>query len=121
MPGLIPRNPAVKAKPPRPKSQGGELRYWTPAELRVFLGLVEGHRLEAAFNLLAMTGARRGEVAGLRWMDVDLDAARITIRQTLLAGDGEVYVSISEEWAGADRRSRSGDSGPAAGTSGTSA
>ncbi len=98
--GLIPRNPAIGAKPPRPKSQGGELRYWTPAELREFLDLVEGHRLEAAFHLLAMTGARRGEVAGLRWVDVDLDAARITIRQRLLAGDGEVYLSSPKSGRG---------------------
>jgi integrase len=98
--GLIPRNPALKAKPPRPKSQGGELRYWTPSELREFLDLVEGHRLEAAFHLLAMTGARRGEVAGLRWVDVDLDGARITIRQALLNGDGEVYVSSPKSYRG---------------------
>lgn len=91
--GLIPRNPALRAKPPRPQTQGAELRYWTPAELSRFLELCEGHRLEATFRLLAMTGARRGEVAGLRWMDVDLETARITIRQALLAGDGEVYVS----------------------------
>lgn len=91
--GLIPRNPAIRAKPPRPQSQGGELRYWTPPELRYFLELCEGHRLETAFQLLAMTGARRGEVAGLRWVDTDIDGARITIRQALLAGDGEVYVS----------------------------
>jgi integrase len=98
--GLIPRNPADKAKPPRPKSQGGEPRYWTPGELREFLGLVEGHRLEAAFHLLAMTGARRGEVTGLRWIDVDLDGARITIRQALLNGDGEVYVSSPKSYRG---------------------
>jgi len=98
--GLIPRNPALKAKPPRPKSQGGELRYWTPSELREFLALIEGHRLEAAFHLLAMTGARRGEVAGLRWIDVDLDRSRITIRQALLAGDGEVYVSSPKSYRG---------------------
>jgi integrase len=98
--GLIPRNPADKAKPPRPKSQGGELRYWTPGELREFLELLDGHRLEAAFHLLAMTGARRGEVAGLRWVDVDLDGARITIRQTLLNGDGEVYVSSPKSYRG---------------------
>jgi len=98
--GLIPRNPALKAKPPRPKSQGGELRYWTPGELREFLDLVEGHRLEAAFHLLSMTGARRGEVAGLRWVDVDLDGARITIRQALLNGDGEVYVSSPKSYRG---------------------
>jgi integrase len=98
--GLIPRNPADKAKPPRPKSQGGELRYWTPGELREFLSLIEGHRLEAAFHLLTMTGARRGEVAGLRWVDVDLDGARMTIRQALLNGDGEVYVSSPKSYRG---------------------
>ena len=99
--GLIPRNPAKKAKPPRPQTQGGELRYWTPSELREFLRLCEGHRLEAAFHLLAMTGARRGEIAGLRWVDVDLEGARITIRQALLAGDGgEVYVSSPKSYRG---------------------
>ena len=40
-----------------------------------------------------MTGARRGEIAGLRWVDVDLDVARITIRQTLLTVGGKVEVS----------------------------
>lgn len=91
--GLIARNPADKAKPPRPTSQTDELRYWTPAELKTFLELIEGHRLQAALHLLAMTGARRGEIAGLRWVDVDLDGARITIRQALNAVDGEIYVS----------------------------
>jgi integrase len=67
---------------------------------RKFLSLVEGHRLEAAFHLLAMTGARRGEVSGLPWVDVNLDAAQITIRQTLLAGDGEAYVSSPKSGRG---------------------
>ena len=98
--GLIPRNPAKKAKPPRPQTQGDVLRYWTPSELRKFLEICEGHRLEAAFHLLAMTGARRGEIAGLRWVDVDLDGARITIRQALLSGDGEVYVSSPKNYRG---------------------
>jgi integrase len=98
--GLIARNPADKAKPPRPQTQAGELRHWTPAELRRFLELCEGHRLEAAFHLLAMTGARRGEIARLRWMDVDLDSARITIRQALLAVGREVYVSSPKSYRG---------------------
>jgi integrase len=98
--GLIARNPADKAKPPRPQTQGGELRYWTPRELRRFLDLCEGHRLEAAFHLLAMTGARRGEIAGLRWVDVDLDGARITIRQALLSVGREVYVSSPKSHRG---------------------
>lgn len=98
--GLLARNPAARAKPPRPSTQGGELRYWTPAELGEFLSLCENHRLEAAFHLLAMTGARRGEIAGLRWIDVDLDGATITIRQALLSGDGEVYVSSPKSYRG---------------------
>jgi integrase len=98
--GLIARNPADKAKPPRPQTQAGELRYWTPGELRRFLELCEGHRLEAAFHLLAMTGARRGEIAGLRWVDVDLDGARITIRQALLSVGREVYVSSPKSYRG---------------------
>jgi len=91
--GLIPRNPADVARPPRTGAQPQELRYWVPSELNRFLDLIEGHPLQAALHLLAMTGARRGEIAGLRWVDVDLERARITIRQTLNAVDGEIYVS----------------------------
>lgn len=98
--GLIPRNPAEKVKPPRPETQSEELRYWIPFELRTFLEICDGHRLEAAFHLLAMTGARRGEIAGLRWVDVDLDGARITIRQALLSVGREVYVSSPKSYRG---------------------
>lgn len=36
-----------------------------------------------AFRLLATTGARRGEICGLRWNAVDLDRARLTIREAI--------------------------------------
>ncbi len=91
--GLLPRSPAKGAKPPRDRAGSMELRYWTPAELKTFLDLIRGHRLEAALHLLAMTGARRGEAAGLRWVDTDLENARITIRQTLLTVGREIQVS----------------------------
>ena len=32
-----------------------------------------------------MTGMRRGEILGLRWQDVDLDRARLSVRQALVA------------------------------------
>jgi integrase len=91
--GLLPRSPAKGVKPPRDRGNSMELRYWTPAELKTFLDLIRGHRLGTALHLTAMTGARRGEIAGLRWVDVDLDVARITIRQTLLTVGGTVEVS----------------------------
>ncbi len=92
--GLVATNAAERSKPPRPRARATtELRFWTPAQLRSFLDLVAGHRLEAAWHLSAMTGMRRGEVLGLRWADVDFDAARIHVRQALVSVAYELVVS----------------------------
>ena len=40
-----------------------------------------------------MTGMRRGEILGLRWRDVDLDAARLSVRQAVVAVEYEVIES----------------------------
>src|SRR3712207_7032516 len=55
-------------------------RSWRSGELARFLELTAGDRLHPAFLTLATTGARRGEVLGLRWSDIDLDSARASIR-----------------------------------------
>ena len=92
--GLVSTNVAERAKPPRPRVVARtELRFWTPEELRRFLDLVASHRLEAAWHVSAMTGMRRGEVLGLRWMDVDLDKARLHVRQALVSVAYELIVS----------------------------
>ena len=57
---------------------------WSAEERRRFLESIPDDRLYAAFLLAATTGMRRGEVLGLRWRDVDLAAARVSIRQTLV-------------------------------------
>ena len=68
------------------------MRTWTAAELRRFLDRVRDERLYALWLLSASTGLRRGEVLGLRWRDVDLDAGRVAITQTLLDVDNELSV-----------------------------
>jgi integrase len=52
-----------------------------------FLAKIGGTLLQAAWHVAAMTGMRRGEVLGLRWQDVDLDAGRFAVRYTLLSVD----------------------------------
>jgi integrase len=43
--------------------------------------------------LFATTGMRRGEVAGLRWPDVDLEAGRVSPRRPPVVVNYEVHVS----------------------------
>jgi len=48
-----------------------------------FLSALQGNRLYTAFLTLFMVGLRRGELLGLRWQDVDLNAGVLHVRQTL--------------------------------------
>lgn len=78
------RNVADLANPPSQKqarSFKARDRVWTTAHLRTFLQGVDEDRLHACWLLVATTGMRRGEVAGLRWIDLDEDR-RLHIRHT---------------------------------------
>lgn len=85
--GYVNRNVGDAANRPRP-SHRHEIQAWTAQELGEFLAYVresDEPRLYPLWLLMATTGLRRGEALGLRWQDVNLDKARISIRQTLLA------------------------------------
>jgi len=89
--GLVHRNVAALASPPRPRR--AQMHSWTAAELRAFLDHIAGERLAAVWMLAASTGMRRGELLGLRWVDVDLDRARVAVRQTLVQAGRQVVTS----------------------------
>lgn len=87
--GLVRRNVAVDATPPRSGAvRPREMRVWTVAELRRFLDATAEHDHAVLFRVAAMTGLRRSELVGLRWVDVDLDLATLAVRQTVAAVDG---------------------------------
>jgi integrase len=89
------RNVATEASPPSAKSaRAPEMSWWTPAQLRAFLDFTAGDPLAPLFRLAAMTGMRRGEVCGVRWADVDLDKARLQVRQQLTTLGGELHFSF---------------------------
>jgi integrase len=81
--GTVQRNVADIADPPRPRRRSA-IQVWTAEQLRQFLAEINEHWLAPAFHLAANTGMRRGEVLGLCWGDVDLDAARLSVHQTVL-------------------------------------
>lgn len=91
---LIQRNPAGRAKPPRVNSgASASVASWNTSELSAFLDAVKELRLGPIWRLAAMTGMRRGKILGLRWADVDLDAARLSIRHALVAVGYDVIES----------------------------
>lgn len=92
--GRLPRNPADAADPPRGGPKADDAHAWDAATLREFLATsaVDGDRLHPLWVLLATTGMRRGEAVGLRWSDVDLDAGRIRVVQTIIQVRSKVTI-----------------------------
>ncbi|MFG2043912.1 site-specific integrase [Dactylosporangium sp. NPDC048998] len=52
---------------------------WTTTQLTEFLDTVTDDPLYPLWWLIALRGLRRGEAAGLRWQDVDLDRRQLSI------------------------------------------
>lgn len=78
---LIPSNPADGADLPRiPRRQVEAL---TEEQARTLLEAAKGTDLYIPVLLGLTTGMRRGEICALRWEDVDLERAVISIRHTL--------------------------------------
>jgi len=109
--GLIAVNPARqvprKARPKQAKPGDSTLRYWTADQLRAFLVVARPERLYPLIHLAAHTGMRRGELAGLRWQDVDLEAGHLSVRQSRTSasepGKG-VSIILGEPKSGKGRR-----------------
>ena len=103
---LVPYNPADAAELPKTQNHAdgaGGMKTWTREELDKFLTHVATDRLFPMWRLTAWTGMRRGEVCGLTWRDIDLEAGTITVqraRVTVKSGD----VRESKTKTGSGRR-----------------
>lgn len=86
--GLLTRNPADGAYT-KPKALV-ETRAWNAEELGRFIRATADDRLAALWRVAAMTGMRRGEILGLRWIDVDVDRGTLAVVQARVRGDRAV-------------------------------
>jgi integrase len=79
--GLVPRNATEAVKPPQVRRE--EIRPLTPEQVKTLFEAAKGDRLEALYVLAVTTGLRQGELLGLKWDDVDMEAGTLQVRRTL--------------------------------------
>jgi integrase len=85
---LTQRNVADVVKPPRPVPK--EIVALSTDETRRLLDAAAEDRLEALYVLAVHTGMRQGEMLALRWQDVDIENAVLSVRRTLTRKGGKI-------------------------------
>lgn len=89
---LIPFNPATKATLPKPERKTPN--YFQPEEVAAIRDALETEPMKwkTMVHLLLITGARRGEVLGLKWPAVDFERNQVHIcNNVLYAADRGIY------------------------------
>ena len=79
--GLLGRNVAEVVDPPRPEHKN--MATLAPEDVPKFLGVARDTPYYLLFYTALYTGMRLGELLGLRWCDVDLNMASLSVVQAL--------------------------------------
>lgn len=86
--GWVERAPTRGVSPPPLRSK--EITAPTPEQLNILIAEASDPVLAVAIALAALTGCRRGELAALRWSDVDLTIGRVHVWRSLSVVKGEL-------------------------------
>ncbi|MBS7225953.1 MAG: site-specific integrase [Clostridiaceae bacterium] len=92
--GVVPFNVAGRAS--LPKAEHKEVNYFQPEQVAAIRDALEREPIKwkTLVHLLLITGARRGEVLGLKWDKVDFEGERIYICNSVLySSDVGIYES----------------------------
>ncbi len=100
--GLIHRNVCELVTSPRRASP--EMQTWNAEQVAAVLQIAETDNLDALWRLALLTGMRRGELLGLMWQDIDLEAGALAVRRTLSRGVGGTW-ELGTPKSAAGRRS----------------
>ena len=85
--GYIGINVATLTDPPRATHH--QVEALSIEQARVMLAAVAGHRLSHLFVTALATGMRQGELLGVRWQNIDLDAGTLRVSKSLQRIEGE--------------------------------
>jgi integrase len=89
------------ARPPRARAAIAKTFHtWTLDELKRFLDASSSDSDAPIWWVMAFTGIRRGEVPGLCWSDVDLDAGVLHVRRAIGRGEKGAYSKATKSDSG---------------------
>jgi integrase len=93
--GWIPTNPAASASPPKMRRR--EINPPEIGDTRLLLAAADeqDRSFGALLRVLTVTGARRGEVCGLRWRDLDRASRTLSIQRSVASISGGTVVARS--------------------------
>jgi len=97
--GVIKNNPMERTVTPKLSNSSNEIKdeVYTKVELQQFfhcLQELKDDRAFAFFRLAAYTGARKGEILGLTWKDIDFDKKTVQFNKTLVElADGTLCIN----------------------------
>ncbi|GAC1402047.1 MAG: hypothetical protein NVSMB64_01150 [Candidatus Velthaea sp.] len=83
---MLLRNPVESVDSPRVDRR--EMRALDAAGISELLAGAAGTELELPIAVAVGTGLRRGELLGLRWSDIDVDAGRLSVRRSVETVNG---------------------------------
>lgn len=90
---MLSSNPANHVEIPNPKSPSVD--FWEEDQIKVFLQHAKENATPSQYMLFltaVRTGLRRGELLGLRWQDIDLNAKTLSVKRTITTKmDGTLY------------------------------
>jgi integrase len=95
---VVTRNVATLVDAPRAVSK--EIRPLTALQAKHLLMTAKGDTLDAFVAVALSCGVRRGEILGLKWADVELEAATVQVRSAVqrFGGDPATRRPLLAEW-----------------------
>lgn len=95
--GYVPRNVAALVDAPR--ATRAEIKPLSPDQARALIASAQRDRKGALVTVALALGLRQGEILGLRWRDLELDNAMLSVRHALqwLPGKGWQLVEPKSE------------------------
>jgi integrase len=69
------------------EDKNNEMKVWNKNEVNEFLNAAKNHKFYLIYYIALNTGMRRGELAGLKWSNVDLESKKINVRKQIVRTD----------------------------------